>query len=618
MSIQALSFRVLSVVASLPFVMVLTGAVSADIPMPSSQTDEISVSDARDHLFYLASPALEGRLTGSAGERLAGEYIIKVFQQAGVEPAGERGEFWQEFDFTAGVRLGESNSFAVAGSAPLVLNQDFRPLSFSQNAEAVGAGVVFAGYGIQAPAAQGFPEYNSFANLDVTGKWVLVFRFLPEGIQPAHRQHLYPYSDLKRKAVALRGLGAKGMIVVSGPNSHAKDPLVPLTFDAAMSGISIMAVSVTDAVGEALVASTGKTLALLQDELDGGAALPGVPLTGVTVDARVDIIQEHQKGHNVVGRIRCGAPESAPLVVIGAHYDHLGLVEPGNPSAGIRVGADDNGSGTVGMLEIAQDLGRRCSRGALTLRKDILVAAWSGEELGMLGSSHFANTSAGGPSGTLYPRVAAYLNMDMIGRLNGTLVLQGAGSSSLWKPLAERLAGEAGIAVSIQEDPYLPTDSTAFYLKGVPTLNAFTGAHDDYHTPADTPDKINYEGLRAVTTLMRDAALAVALTEDVPDFKLVPRPPSGTGFRVYLGTVPDMSQTDIKGVLLAGVRVKSPADRAGLKAGDIIVELAGSKIENIYDYSFALTALRVGEQVPIAVLRGAERLVFPIVPEPRQ
>jgi Peptidase family M28/PDZ domain len=214
--------------------------------------------------------------------------------------------------------------------------------------------------------------------------------------------------------------------------------------------------------------------------------------------------------------------------------------------------------------------------------------------------------------------VAAYLNLDMVGRLHGTLVLQGAGSSSLWKGLSEKVAADLALPVSIQEDPYLPTDSTAFYLKGVPTLNAFTGAHDQYHTPLDTPDKINYDGLMTVTKFMEAVLLDVALSDEIPDFKLVPRPPSGTGFRVYLGTVPDMSSTDVKGVLLAGVRVNSPADRAGLKTGDIIVELAGSKIENIYDYSYALTALRVGEQVPIAVLRAGVRIVVPIVPEPRQ
>jgi hypothetical protein len=338
----------------------------------------------------------------------------------------------------------------------------------------------------------------------------------------------------------------------------------------------------------------------------------------VSVDAAFEILQEQKSGTNVVARLRCGAPDGAPVMFLGSHFDHLGPMDPDHPEVDIRVGADDNASGTAANLEIAQHLGRRCRSGELTLSKDIVFAAWSGEELGMLGSTHFAEALAGGVAGTLYPRVAAYLNMDMVGRLTNSLAIQGAGSSSIWRPLTEKLSASLNLPVLVQDDPYLPTDSTAFYLKGVPTLAAFTGSHDDYHTPADTPDKINYEGVQRVAALMEQVLLSVASTSDVPDFKQVPRPPSGTGFGVYLGTVPDMTHTDVKGVLLSGVRVNSPADRAGLKAGDTIVELAGMKIENLYDYRNALTALRIGEKVPIVVEREGQRLVFPIVPEPRQ
>src|SRR5205823_11475562 len=187
-------------------------------------------------------------------------------------------------------------------------------------------------------------------------------------------------------------------------------------------------------------------------------------------------------------------------------------------------------------------------------------------------------------SPTLAPYIAAYLNMDMIGRLDKTLILQGVGSSSIWPGEIERANVPLGLSITAQNDSYLPTDATSFYLKGVPILNAFTGAHADYHTPRDTADKINYAGAEKITRLMAALTRSLATREEAPDYQVMEKPGGALGrvnLRAYLGTIPDYAQGDVVGVKLSGVVKGGPAERAGIQGGDIIVAPAGKKVENI-------------------------------------
>ena len=220
--------------------------------------------------------------------------------------------------------------------------------------------------------------------------------------------------------------------------------------------------------------------------------------------------------------------------------------------------------------------------------------------------------------GRPYPKISAYLNMDMVGRFEKTLVFQGTGSSNWWKQTIESLNMRYRLPVSTQEDPYLPTDSTSFYLRGIPTLNAFTGAHDDYHKPTDTPEKLNYEGLQTIASYMYDITVLLATSKEAPPFvKVTQANQVSTGFRVYLGTIPDYTNTSVEGVLLNGVKPDSPSAIAGLQNGDIIVRLDGTKVANIYDYTYVLSALRVNEEVEIEVLRAGKILKLKITPASR-
>jgi C-terminal processing protease CtpA/Prc len=210
--------------------------------------------------------------------------------------------------------------------------------------------------------------------------------------------------------------------------------------------------------------------------------------------------------------------------------------------------------------------------------------------------------------------------MDMVGRLEKNLILLGVGSSSVWRSEIERRNAPIGLPISLQDDSYLPTDASVFFMRGVPILSAFTGSHSDYHTPRDTPDKLNYEGVAKVARFMGLIARSLALRDAVPDYIAQTAPKDGprrARLRAYLGTIPDYAE-EVNGVKLSGVANDGPAAKAGLRSGDIIVELAGKKIENIYDYTYAIEALKIGQTVKIAVLRKGERVTSEIVPGSRE
>lgn len=217
------------------------------------------------------------------------------------------------------------------------------------------------------------------------------------------------------------------------------------------------------------------------------------------------------------------------------------------------------------------------------------------------------------------PEIAAYLNMDMIGRLDKQLVVQGVASSSIWPGEIERRNAPIGLRITPQNDTYIPTDAKEFYAKGVPFLNAFTGAHADYHRPSDTADKINYPGTEQIARFMSLVARSLATRAEAPDYLEVAAPATEmrANMRAYLGSIPDYAE-EVKGVKLSGVTKGAPVETAGLKQGDIIVELAGRKIENIYDYTYAIEALKVGEEVTVVVERGGERLSFKVTPGSRE
>jgi Tol biopolymer transport system component len=604
-------------------------------------TAEIRAEDMRKHITYLASDALDGRLTGTEGERLATQYVADAFQQIGLVPVGDKGAWFEGFEFTAGVALGAGNLLSSEGisiPAQPAVEKDWRPLPFSQTGEVKPAPVVFAGYGIETPdeatGADGkrIEAYSSYAHLDVKDKWVMVLRYLPEGISSDRKNELIRYSSLRHKSLTARQRGARGIIIVSGPNSKVTDQLVPMSFDASLASSGIPAISVTDAFADSLLKPEGKTLKSLQDQLDTGALMGGLEVKGVRLGGNINIEQEKRNGRNVLGALPRGKDFDfhMPPLIIGAHVDHLGSKggsssrAKGDELNRIHHGADDNASGVAAVIEIAQWMADAKKQGSLTLSRDVIFAAWSGEELGLLGSNHFVESLAkmikGDENAKLTGMMAAALNMDMIGRFNKTLVLQGVGSSTWWPREIEKRNAPIGLPITTQNDAHLPTDSTAFYLRGIPTLNAFTGAHEDYHMPGDTAEKINYGRATQIARFMGLIGRAIATSATQPDYVAMEAPKNqGTrgGLRVYLGTIPDYSQGDTRGVKLSGVSPIGPAAKAGVKAGDIITKLGGKDVLNIYDYTSLMGELKVGVETTIAVQRDGKPVEMKITPGSR-
>ncbi|MEE8581638.1 MAG: M28 family peptidase, partial [Myxococcota bacterium] len=433
--------------------------------LPERTSPEIEANDLRAHVRALSSEAADGRLTGSAGERIATSYVARAFRRVGLEPAGDDGTYFQEFTFTAGVSLGDDNQLTFEGarkdSSAFVVDRDWRPLAFSKVGQIETSEVVFAGYGIVAPAGEEGAGIDAYAEIDVKDRWVLVFRYAPTGISAAGRRHLRRYTSLRYKAMLARERGARGILVVSGPSSKVRRELVPLAFDASLSGSSVAALSITDALAERLLRGSGRKLAALQATLDAGGDFAAFSLPGVRLAATIALRQLRSRGRNVIGRLSAGGEnDAAASVVIGAHVDHLGRGKVSGSLAReeeehrIHYGADDNASGVAALIEMAEHLVHRQAHGRLEMKRDLLFAAWSGEELGLLGSSHFSreriatqarpnphSLSEGlveAEKAGVEREIAAYLNLDMVGRLEDQLLLFGVGSSSIWPSEIER------------------------------------------------------------------------------------------------------------------------------------------------------------------------------------
>ena len=584
----------------------------------------------RHHIEILASDELEGRMTGSKGAELAAKHIAAQFAHLNLNPIGDEATYFQEFEFTAGRRIiAEENRFHITrqmhGAEQVMefsVERDFQPLSFSRNGIVEGE-VVFVGYGLTVPGELG-EGYDAYAGLDVKDKIVVALRYVPEGVEPERRQQLNRYAGLRYKAMQAREQGAKAFLVVAGPNSPNTGKLIPLDFDSSLADSGIVAASISDTVANALFAPSGKNLKDVQSGLDveNPHFLGQFPLPGVKVKIVVSVEKVKKTDQNVVALLP--PPEltdDTEYVIVGAHYDHIGHGEIGSlarkgEEGQIHNGADDNASGTAVVLDLARTLSEAYQKQPENFHRGIIFALWSGEELGLIGSTHFVNDP-------IIPlkKVAAYVNFDMVGRLReNKLILQGVGSSAVWTKLIEKRNIPIGFNLTLQEDPYLPTDVTAFYPKEVPVLSFFTGGHEDYNRPTDDAERLNYTGIERIARLAHGIVSDLVSADERPEYVRVERSQSEEGsrdtLRAYLGTIPDYT-TEGTGVKLSGVRAGGPADKAGLEGGDVIVEFGGQEITNIYDYTYALDAVKIGEPVEVVVLREGKRVKLTVTPEAR-
>ncbi|MEM7239470.1 MAG: M28 family peptidase, partial [Pseudomonadota bacterium] len=612
-------------------------ALLADAPVrdaavsPAAGTGPgIEIADLRRHVEALAGKEFAGRLTGTEGERLATAYVADAFAAIGIEPAGEDGGFFQQFEFTAGVALEEGNtlSLSIDGKAEdLELGNSWTPLAFSRGGQAPSAPVAFAGYGLSVPETGGRAAIDSYGGLDLDGKWVLIWRGLPAGLAAKERVALWRFADMRYKASVAKSKGAAGVIFAPPPDGGGIAGLPKMRYDTMSTSTSLPVVAVTAVIADRMLSILGAGQADMTAQIEAGEAVSS-DLIGVSVATNVALKFERKIGRNVLGRLDLdGIDDARPPLYIGAHVDHLGTGETSgslatsDESGQIHYGADDNASGVAALIEIAQKLATDHAAGKLTGTRDVVFATWSGEELGLLGVNYFTEDMME-EAGTddLADAVSAYINMDMIGRLRDNLVVSGLGSSEIWAREIERRNAVIGLPIVTSQNTYLPTDATAFYIARVPILSLFTGAHRDYHTPRDTPDLLNYEGLKDIARFAALVARSRVLEPEEPGYLEVARPERQGNRRVggvFLGTIPDYAQDGVTGVAISGVVKNGPAEKAGLAGQDVIVGIAGQELEDIYDFVRAMNGLKPGEAVDISVMRDGARQTFEIVPAVR-
>ena len=592
---------------------------------------QTTASKTRSYVETLASARFDGREAGTEGERLAGDYLAAQFKRERLNSAGDLKDYFQPFEFTAGSRDGGSQvtvtgyandqsgrswSVAAKNTDAAAKSSAVRALSFSDDGE-VRAEAVFAGYGIVVPDSQNF-GYDSYAGLDVKDKVVVVLRYFPEDADKETKAILARYSDLRYKAQAARQRGAKALLVITGPRSPNAGELIPMTFDTAIAGSGLPAASITFAIADALFRTTGKRLVDVQQQFDSGNPhVAGFVLPDTHVLLRTSMTRVKKTARNVIGVLPAtGRGSDKPWIIVGAHYDHLGHGEGGQSLASKEdagkphLGADDNASGSAVVLALAEALSKVPNRS-----RNIMFALWSGEELGLVGSDAFAKKPP-----IALNQVDAYINFDMVGRMvDNKLTAQATGTSTAWPSILERANVAAGFDLNLQEDPYQPTDVATFNQESIPSLTFTTGAHVDYHKPSDTADKIDYADLDRVADFAAAIVRRLMETEPLTFVKVQESQQSAsrTGLRIFTGTVPDYT-SNAKGLLLSGVVGGGPAEAAGLQKGDIIIEIAGQSIANIYDYTYALELLKVGEPVKVVYMRGNERREVQLTPTARK
>jgi len=649
----------LGLIISLAITVALAQQPSSSVP---------SVDRLRQAITYLASDALEGRRTGTPGANGAAHYIAGEFNRYGLRPglqlarrARTRGEnqarYLQPFPYVAKVELGENNLFFLNPGkaddiAQFKVGDDWIPLGFSSNGSVKSAEMVFAGYGISSAELQ----YDDYAVSNAKDRVAIVFAGTPDGDNP-HGQFVRA-GEIRFKVAAARAAGARALLLIANEEKLKDDRLSRLSYDnAGEAGIPVIVIS--RKLATRILGVYNRTLSSYEKVADARTAIPAadqglrLPIQASRLDLSTNVVRRETPSFNVVGILPGSDPKlKGEAIVIGAHYDHLGRGGAGSlaPREGeIHHGADDNASGTAGLIELARMLSTQNPKPHRT----IVFIAFSGEEEGLIGSNYYVNHAVAPLANTV-----AMINMDMIGRLKEKkLIIGGVGTAQEWRSMldAHNLVQSATVtlnptrtdprslmtnrplvvgangqpvvtvdpakqfALTLNEDGYGPSDHSAFYAKQVPVLFFWTGTHDDYHKPSDTADKINYEGEAQIIGFAANLIRDIDKSDKRPTYAVAKSESQGrsTGFRVYLGTIPNYGESN-DGLKLDGVRDDSPASKAGLKAGDKIVKMAGHDVKNVYDYTYALGEMKPGQEYEVEVMRGSDRLTLKITPAARK
>jgi aminopeptidase YwaD len=564
---------------------------------------EVTIRELSDHIKYLSSDSLKGRLTGSPGDSLAAVYIENKLESYGFAPLS--GDGFQRYKVTKKLVPGPDNTLN-ANNTEFTPEKDFTPMAFSSNAN-LTSDVVFAGYGFS--INNDSIKWDDYKGTDVKGKWVLILRADPE---PDNSNSPYISSSADRdKALLAKDMGAGGVLLVSGPEFEQDDTFDSLTASDYYS-VGIPVFRIKREIADDILSSKGTNVASLEKRLNNSKE-PFSFSINIKVSGNAEVVREMANTRNVVMVLPGEDPQlKNEYLILGAHFDHLGMGGPGSGSRaldtiGIHHGADDNASGVAMMLELAEKFAK--TKGSH--KRSIICVAFSGEEEGLLGSKHFVDN----PEIDL-SKVDAMINMDMVGRLNESNNLQigGVGTATGLKDLVLANSDTSVIKLSLSQEGYGPSDHSSFYGKDIPVLFYFTGAHMDYHTPNDTWDKINFKGMVEISDLIYKVARELAcdstklhFTEAGPKVE-INRYPKRRG--VTLGIMPDFAGVIKNGLRADFVTPGKPAALGGMKKGDIITAINGKTVNNIQDYMFRMGQLKHGQTISVEVNRDNKKVVL--------
>lgn len=598
--------------------------------------DLINESDVRSIVKYLASEDQQGRMTGSAEEKVYTQEIANLFKAWGLKPVFK--DYIQPFEFTSAIRATDNNKAALKGRLDMQLKrgEDYQVLSYSKTGSFAAAPIVFAGYGLKSSATEKIAAFDSYRDIDVKGKWVLLLDGVPETDDKELKHHWLSFSRPQHKITVAKNQGAAGVIFIS------EGSLKDVKFEGTLSESTLPVLKMSSGTVDRLLKKADGLVSTpesgaekitqfqqLKTLFENQKQKTGFLLSSQYLSAEVDLVLEKSTGRNVIAMLepmpssdKKRAKEKALLV--GAHGDHLGRGERTGSSLAradekmkVHYGADDNASGVSGVLELARYFADPVQR--KKLKRPIYFAIWSGEEIGVLGSNYFVKSWKENKKTEFKQAFEAGLNMDMIGRLREQLQVQGVSSASEWAGLSEEVGLLSGVPLVLTNDPYLPTDAMSIYLGEIPSISFFTGSHEEYHSPRDTAETLNYPGLvKTIQVVEKYAEKIATVSGRVLKYQKVEgnsgQKLEGRQFRIYLGTIPDYSQEGVKGVRVSGASKNSPAEKAGIKTGDVIVEFDQTKIENLYDYVYSLQSAKPNKPTRISVLRQGQKVDLEIIP----